>query len=168
MLIAKSNAATFDDSGSSLGEDIESIRSASITSSVREYVYDNQRRYHAYREGRYLLPNDEIEQDRLDLHHHVFLLMLGGRLHRAPLPAEVHRVLDYGTGTGIWALDFADEHPEAEVIGSDLSPIQPDWVPPNCKFYVDDVESEWTFGPHEAFDFIHGRTMCGSIVNATS
>lgn len=60
-------------------------------------------------------------------------------------------------------MDFADEHQEAEVIGSDLSPIQPDWVPPNCKFYVDDVESEWTFGPDEAFDYIHGRSMCGSI-----
>jgi methylase of polypeptide subunit release factors len=33
-------------------------------------------------------------------------------------------VLDIGTGTGIWAIDFADEHPEAEVIGTDLSPIQ--------------------------------------------
>ncbi|GJC92194.1 methyltransferase domain-containing protein [Colletotrichum higginsianum] len=29
--------------------------------------------------------------------------------------AKVGRVLDVGTGTGIWALDFGDEHPEAEV-----------------------------------------------------
>jgi ubiquinone/menaquinone biosynthesis C-methylase UbiE len=27
----------------------------------------------------------------------------------------VNHVLDLGTGTGIWAMDFADEHPEAEV-----------------------------------------------------
>lgn len=40
--------------------------------------------------------------------------------------------LDIGTGTGIWAIDFADEHPETTVIGTDLSPIQPDSV------YVDD------------------------------
>lgn len=33
-------------------------------------------------------------------------------------------VIDIGTGTGIWAIDFADEHPESEVIGTDLSPIQ--------------------------------------------
>jgi SAM-dependent methyltransferase len=146
-----------------LGEDAQSTRSATVSSSVRDYVYENNRRYHAYREGKYLLPNDELEQDRLDLHHHVFRLMLGGRLHRAPLPPDVGRVLDYGTGTGIWALDFADEYQSAEVIGTDLSPIQPDWVSPNCKFYVDDVESEWTFGPDQALDYIHGRSMCGSI-----
>jgi hypothetical protein len=33
-------------------------------------------------------------------------------------------VLDIGTGTGAWAIDFADEYPKAEVIGTDLSPIQ--------------------------------------------
>lgn len=32
------------------------------------------------------------------------------------------------------ASDFADEHPNAEqVIGTDISPIQPSWVPPNVK-----------------------------------
>jgi SAM-dependent methyltransferase len=74
-------------------------------------------------------------------------------------------VLDFGTGTGIWAIDFADEFPSATVIGTDLSPIQPDLVPPNLKFYVDDVESEWLYNPNEAFDFIHGRGMGGSISN---
>lgn len=50
-----------------------------------------------------MLPNDEPEQDRLDLHHHVFRLILRGALHRAPIkPEDVHRVLDFGTGTGIW------------------------------------------------------------------
>lgn len=29
--------------------------------------------------------------------------------------------------------DFADDHPEANVIGTDISPIQPKWVPPNLK-----------------------------------
>jgi len=56
---------------------------------------------------------------------------------------DTHRVLDIGTGTGIWAINFgkdsisfdsfvlnlshlADEHPEIEVYGIDLSPIQPE------------------------------------------
>jgi trans-aconitate methyltransferase len=110
-----------------------------------------------------MLPNDEAEKDRLDLHHHIFGLTLGGRLFRAPISANPQRVLDFGTGTGIWAVDFADEFPGATVIGTDLSPIQPDLVPPNLRFYVDDVESEWLYSPEQAFDFIHGRGMGGSI-----
>jgi trans-aconitate methyltransferase len=70
-----------------------------------------------------------------------------------------------GTGTGIWAIDFADEFPGALVIGTDLSPIQPTNVPPNIKFYVDDMESEWTYGPDEKFDFVHSRALSGSITN---
>jgi SAM-dependent methyltransferase len=112
-----------------------------------------------------LLPNDEAEQDRLDLHHHIFGLTLDGRLFRAPISSTPERVLDYGCGTGIWAVDFADEFPDTTVIGTDLSPIQPDLVPPNLHFYVDDVESEWIYQPHEAFDFIHGRAMGGSIAD---
>lgn len=82
------------------------VRLTSVTTSIRDYVYENGRRYHAYREGEYLIPNDEKEQDRLDLIHHVFRLMLGGALYRAPIPPTVKRVLDMGTGTGIWAIDF--------------------------------------------------------------
>ena len=59
------------------------------------------RRYHAFRDGEYPLPNDEQEQDRLDLLHHFFLLILDGNLHLAPISKDVQRVLDVGTGTGI-------------------------------------------------------------------
>ncbi|KAF6841620.1 methyltransferase domain-containing protein [Colletotrichum plurivorum] len=40
---------------------------------------------------------------------------------------NVGRVLDLGTGTGIWAIEFGDEHPESEasnVTGVDLSPCE--------------------------------------------
>jgi len=69
--------------------------------------------------------------------------------------------LDIGTGTGIWAIDFADQFPECTVTGTDLSAIQPTWIPPKCKFEVDDAESPWTFG--EKFDYIHGRNLVGAI-----
>jgi tRNA1(Val) A37 N6-methylase TrmN6 len=58
--------------------------------------------------------------------HHIYNMLLGGRLHVAPLD-KPQRILDIGTGTGIWAIDIADQFPEAEVIGTDLSPIQPGW-----------------------------------------
>jgi hypothetical protein len=54
----------------------------------------------------YLLPNDEIENDRLDIHHELILTAMHGKLHLAPIKNDMHKALDLGTGTGIWALDF--------------------------------------------------------------
>jgi len=131
------------DDDSALGDPSIYTTSTSVRSSVYDFVMENGRTYHAYREGKYELPNDEREQDRLDLQHHLFLLTLSGDLYNAPiknLPGGVHNALDIGTGTGIWAIDFATEFPAANVVGTDLSPIQPEFVPPNCHFEVDDAE----------------------------
>lgn len=67
-----------DDNDSTFESELGSTTSTSIVSSIRDYEYANGRRYHAYKRGAYLLPNDETEQDRLDLLHHVFLLALNG------------------------------------------------------------------------------------------
>jgi len=110
------------------------------------------------------MPNDEIEKDRLDLQHHLFQLTFDGKLFTSDIDkSKVNRVLDIGTGTGIWAIDYASEHPEAEVIGVDVSPIQPNFVPPNVQFEIDDMEKEWTFTKN--FDFIYSRMMTGAISN---
>lgn len=111
----------------------------------------------------YVLPNDEAENERLDLQHTIFLLSFDSKLHAAPLTKQPHRVLDAGCGTGIWAIEFADEHPEAQVTGVDLSPIQPAFVPPNVQFFVDDVEDDWNFST--PFDFIFARFMTGSVLD---
>lgn len=132
-----------------------------MTSSVTNYKYENGRRYHAYREGEYVLPNDDLEQERLNFQHHMWRLMVGGALYTVPLSSP-KRILDLGTGTGIWAIDMADEFPDAEIQGLDLSPIQPQWVPPNCTFHVDDYDGTWTWLPHQLFDYIHGRALSGT------
>ncbi|KAK5653715.1 hypothetical protein OQA88_8746 [Cercophora sp. LCS_1] len=139
-----------------------SAYTASLNSSVTDFPVEHGRRYHAFRAGAYQMPNDEKEMDRLDLMHHIMIKGSGNKLFLAPLERDqVKRVLDIGTGTGIWAIEIADAFPGAEVIGNDLSPIQPQWVPPNLKFEVDDVESPWT---HAApFDYIFCRYMFACI-----
>ncbi|KAF8858394.1 TAM domain methyltransferase [Acephala macrosclerotiorum] len=124
-----------------------------------KYREEHGRRYHGYKDGAYLLPNDEAEQDRLDLHHQIFTMVYDGQLYEAPIN-NPGRVLDVGTGTGIWAIDFADMHPESHILGSDLSPIQPQWLPPNLEFIVDDAEDEWI---GQKYDYIHIRMLAGAI-----
>jgi SAM-dependent methyltransferase len=148
---------------SALGDNDAAGSTLSIGSSISKYRVENGRTYHAYKDGKYVGPNDKLEQDRLDLQHHLFNLTFDGKLFTCPVAQkkQIHHVLDVGTGTGIWAIDFADEHPEAQVLGVDLSPIQPLFVPPNVKFEVDDVEEPWTFAQN--FDFIYSRILTGSF-----
>lgn len=59
---------------------------------------------------------------------------------------------------------MGDQFPNCEVIGTDLSPTQPAWNPPNVKFEIDDAEQEWTFEPN-SFDYVHIRYMLGAITD---
>ena len=51
----------------------------------------------------------------------------------------------------------AEKHPSARVTGTDLSPIQPNYVPVNCEFEIADAEDDWNYG--RPFDYIHGRAL---------
>jgi hypothetical protein len=144
------------DSGSLVGDETDSL-----ASNILNHRIENGRQYHAYRDGAYWGPNDEPAKEILDFAHHMYLLTLDQKLHLAPIQ-NPQQILDVGTGTGIWAIDMADQYPSAVVTGTDLSPIQPEWVPPNCHFEIDDVTLEWTF-PDELFDFIHIRELFGCI-----
>ncbi|KAA8913408.1 S-adenosyl-L-methionine-dependent methyltransferase [Sphaerosporella brunnea] len=130
----------------------------SLAQSINEYLYENGRRYHTYfGVDKYVIPTDDTERDRLDINHEVLLHQLDGELHGAPMK-NPKRILDVGTGTGIWAIDMAEKHPYAEVLGIDLSPTQPSWVPPNCRFEVDDADDDWVHAS-DSFDFIHLRNL---------
>lgn len=147
------------DDASSINESITDT----LESAYSHYRWENGRRYHIYRDGAYWGPNDEIHNDQQDIAHHAWRLALDNQLYLAPIQ-NAARILDVGTGTGIWAIEMAEMFPDAEVVGTDLSPIQPTWVPPNCIFEVDDVTLEWTFRK-DSFDFIHSREMFGSIAD---
>ncbi|KAL1623444.1 hypothetical protein SLS54_004433 [Diplodia seriata] len=102
------------------------------------------------------------EQDRLDLMHHLITILTDGKSCFAPIKEEdLKRVLDAGCGTGIWSIEMGDKYPNAEILGNDLSPEQPAWVPPNVKFEVDDLEAPWNHT--EPFDLIFCRYLDGAI-----
>ncbi|KAK0625790.1 S-adenosyl-L-methionine-dependent methyltransferase [Immersiella caudata] len=112
---------------------------------------ENGRTYQAYKQGPYVLPNDQPEKERLDLQHNLLLATFDGKLHCAPLVKPPARLLDSGCGTGIWSIEFAEEHPESKS----------HCIPPNVRFYVNDLEDDWTLTTQ--FDFIFSRFTTGSI-----
>ncbi|KAK1781460.1 S-adenosyl-L-methionine-dependent methyltransferase [Copromyces sp. CBS 386.78] len=133
---------------SALGGDIESS-TASISSSILQYRTINGRTYHSdsVTDTSYWGPNDQKQNEMLDIFHHAITIALDDDLYKAPITDKPKNVLDIGTGTGLWAIDFAEKFPECSVIGTDVSAIQPTWVPPNA----------------DSFDLIHMRWITGTV-----
>lgn len=142
------------------------------------------RRYQGFLQGRYGLPNDDVEQAREGMKHKLYLdYILDGKLFLAPIGDHPQKIVDLGTGVGFWASDsscspvfgpssqsnisnpVAEVFPSARVIGTDLSPIQPHWTPPNVEFRVEDLEDEyrpWTNIYLDA-DLIHIRALLQTL-----
>ena len=57
----------------------------SLNSGIPEPAFENGRRSHRFWEGRYVFPNDELEQDREDRKHAIIINLCGGKLHFAPI-----------------------------------------------------------------------------------
>ena len=55
----------------------------------------------------------------------------------------------------------ADIYQGASVKGTDLSPIQPGWLPVNLRMFVEDCEGEWLHG--SGFDLVHLRQVAGTL-----
>ena len=138
-----------------------------IASLVTDYKFEHGRRYHSYSEGAYFAPNDSQQNNQLEIFHHINRLLLDSCLFTSPLTPEQlsgSKVLDLGTGTGCWAIDFADTFPHVQVLGNDLSPVQPTWVPGNCTFEVDDFTKPWLHG-QGVFSLIFARCIAGCVRN---
>ncbi|KAK4447236.1 S-adenosyl-L-methionine-dependent methyltransferase [Podospora aff. communis PSN243] len=150
-----------DDADSTL--DSVGSSTTSLSESILNYRELYGRTYHSERgNANYWAANDEKQNESMDISHHMNLLIFDGKIFQAPLDKGIKKALDIGTGTGNWAFDFADEFPECEVIGTDVSPIQPSWTPPNLKFEIEDCTQTWSF-PDNSFDYVHIRWLVGSI-----
>ncbi|CEI41933.1 unnamed protein product [Fusarium venenatum] len=118
---------------------------ASITSSILSYRTINGRKYQSSKTTEYWAPTGDQHVEGFDVapdayltNHHFTTMLLDDKLFSAPIVdnpqdgifptgTDLSRaILDVGAGTGIWAIDVADEYPWAEVIGTDISAVQPD------------------------------------------
>ncbi|CAI7618946.1 unnamed protein product [Penicillium pancosmium] len=150
--------------------DYDSIRSdlTSLTESIYSYIYENGRTYHAYRSGSYFLPNDEREQDSM---FYIMFSALSTVATCVKRNSSIHKeflTLAQGQAFGPLRITVGDQFPGAEVIGVDLSPIQPGWVPPNVRFVIEDMnQSDWSFA-EGSFDLIHIRCLAGCLDDWTA
>ncbi|KAK2028739.1 hypothetical protein LX32DRAFT_590115, partial [Colletotrichum zoysiae] len=125
--------------------------STSLRDSIFEYSRGKGKVCHQYQDGGASGPTIDCEPTRhLDLEHALWPPVNDENFDMT-LPcrkgAKVGRVLDVGTGTGIWALDFGDGHSWSEVsfVPSSTPPIQLQSPPPNFKSEVDDAEDTWAY-----------------------
>ncbi|KHO01582.1 Methyltransferase type 11 [Metarhizium album ARSEF 1941] len=130
---------------------------ASLSSSIyTSFSYERGRRYQSFGDGRYPIPNDDLEQNREDMKHAMLMMLTQGKPFFSPIGTHPQKILDIGTGTGIWAIEVGDRYPSAHVCGIDLTPIQPEWVPANVSFLVDDCTLDWI---ERDVDLAHFRFM---------
>lgn len=89
----------------------------------------------------------------------IWLMTLENKPYISPIATNhaPQLVLDVGTGTGAWAIEFAKRNPSSRVTGTDLSAIQPAATIFNYEFKIKNAEVDWTFT--EPFDFIHSRML---------
>lgn len=84
----------------------------------------------------------------------------------ATLPRGKKRVLDVGSGTGIWAIEMAQKYPDAEIIAIDLGDAHPQF--PGVEYGVDwrtgvDFTTDDWGVPVNYFDLIHMGSLCGAV-----
>ncbi|KAK0702319.1 S-adenosyl-L-methionine-dependent methyltransferase [Lasiosphaeris hirsuta] len=146
------------------GDNDESVASSttSLTESIFDYRRLHGRPYQVSETTEYWAPVDQTQNEAFDLLHNVHLMVSDNKLFLSPIGENPAKVLDVGTGTGVWAIDFAHQYPSTSVIGTDISAIQPTWVPANAKFIIEDCLLEWTF-PKNHFDFVHLRALYGCV-----
>ncbi|KAI4267495.1 MAG: hypothetical protein L6R38_008229 [Xanthoria sp. 2 TBL-2021] len=108
----------------------------------------------------YTLIGTPSPADYQDHQHQAWLLTLDHRLYIAPIDQDVNLVLDIGCGNGSWVLAMAKEHPNAQIIATDLTPPSIA-MPANVRVMQQDAEKDWQLT--QKFNFIHVRAMMAAI-----
>ncbi|RKP07432.1 S-adenosyl-L-methionine-dependent methyltransferase [Thamnocephalis sphaerospora] len=96
---------------------------------------------------------------RYELYHYIVKHVLGSN---CPIANDMtlNRVLDVGTGTGLWALDMAREFPASKIYGCDVAPvIDNSQTRPNIYWGNADLLRGLPYSDN-SFDLVHQRQLC--------
>ncbi|KAG8954661.1 hypothetical protein FRC04_011094 [Tulasnella sp. 424] len=155
-----------DDPRSGSPSSVRSLSSTSTVSSDREEAFfrDMAGRKLNTMNVAYTLPSDSSEIKRLDQEHRMLKFVLNsnyvGNIKDvlASTKEKDKRIMDCGTGSGLWCIEVAEEFPQASVVGVDLAPIQP-------RFELFDLDGQQLPYPDGYFDVIHCRSVYMGIRN---
>ncbi|KAF7547501.1 hypothetical protein G7046_g8978 [Stylonectria norvegica] len=133
----------------------ESIDPGDIILPHREWLGREYPNFSATSE--YWAPVDEKQCELMRATHQMFKVVMDSELCWAPIDDYPERVLDIGTGTGDWAIEFADRFPEAQVIATDLAEIipEPAFEIPAFQSFLVLIE--------DSYDYVHIRCLMGCI-----
>ncbi|KZT56691.1 S-adenosyl-L-methionine-dependent methyltransferase [Calocera cornea HHB12733] len=108
---------------------------------------------------------DQTESQRLNAQHNGIKAYWGGNNAGAKWPEKPAKILEIGMGSGVWAMEVAEQFSGAEVIGVDLAEPNMERKPPNFIFQRLNVATDaWPFAP-DTFDIVHCRFVCIHIPN---
>lgn len=154
---------------------------ANDTYKTKTVIVDG-RRYQNYN-TKYVLPNDDEEQDRLVQAHFIYKHLFNGNFsapvrdllsdsacsrrnssgssHSQMEEIPPPRVLDLACGNGTWMLEMATEFQNTHFYGLDISPNYPTSIkPPNALFMQYDILSPKGLPfPDNYFDFVFMRQV---------
>ncbi|KAI5357072.1 Putative S-adenosyl-L-methionine-dependent methyltransferase [Septoria linicola] len=151
--------------------------------SVAETYISNDPKYHTHKDAAYVLPNDNVEHERLEAQAKHLQAIMNNEIIHSPISKDLGkdreaRILDIGCGTGIVTDYLGARFPHAQVYGLDISPvpihIRPSH-PPNVHFLQGNIvtntsPSSWLpqspssapLQSEDKFDLIFSRLLvCG-------
>ncbi|KAH9856397.1 S-adenosyl-L-methionine-dependent methyltransferase [Lenzites betulinus] len=114
----------------------------------------------------YPLPFDTEEQLRQKELHEIIGCLTSSRCAEwlDSHSNEQRRVLDVGTGTGIWVLQMAAQFPQAMFTGLDIAPISTRYPPANVTFQLYDIMLGLPYAS-SSIDIVHARMITLGVRN---
>ncbi|KAG9030908.1 hypothetical protein FRB95_003418 [Tulasnella sp. JGI-2019a] len=118
----------------------------------------------------YFLPADRREMERLNIQHRLLKQLLNGNIFGpmaallVDVPGREKRVVDLGSGSGIWAEEMALAFPHVKFIGIDLVPTATQYPPSNAQFECYDFLAGPGLRCRDAsIDAIHARCITSGV-----